>query len=106
MLSNGAHATERLFTTSFCFPLAMSDGFATPSESDDPPPAQTNHSYDYDLYGPSSMEEDDMSNESADPVLPLVTQSCFLDTASPPTVATREAIGRSFGQSTTPGANS
>ena len=101
MLSNGAHATGRLFAISFRLPPAMSD--ATPSDTEDIPTAETIRVYDYDLYGPPSAEEDDMSNESADPVLPLVTQSCFLDTASPPTGVTREAIGRSFGQLTTPG---
>ena len=61
----------------------MSDGFAIPSDSDDLPPAEKNHLYDYDLYGSPSdaaahaMEVDDTSNGSTDPVLPLDTQSCF-----------------------------
>ena len=84
MLSNGAHAAGRLFAASFRFPLAMSHGCATPSDSDDLPPAETSRFYDYDLYGPPSMEVDDTSNDSADPVLPWDTQASFLDTASSP----------------------
>ena len=80
MVSNGAHAAGRLFAASFRIPLAMSDGFAIPSESYDLPPAETNRLYDYDLYGSPSdaaahtMEVDDTSNGSTDPVLPLDTQ--------------------------------
>ena len=76
---------------------------AIPSDTEDIPTAETIRFYDYDLYGPLSAEEDDVSNESASPVLPLVTQSCYLDTASPFTGVTRGAIGRSFGQLTASG---
>ena len=45
------------------------------SDADDRPSAETRGPCEYELYGPSPTEEEDIHSEGTDPVLPLITQT-------------------------------
>ena len=53
----------------------MQDWCDTPSDSDDRPSAETRGPCEYELYGPSPIEEEDIHSESTDAVLQLITQT-------------------------------